>query len=59
MLDQSKAEIIRANPIGAGLDTFRDSFRSISEHLGLSPTLKVLDTTNIEGQSNVQVVLLH
>jgi hypothetical protein len=49
MLDQTTLEIIKAKPIGKGLDAFHSTFRSIAEELDISASLNVLDKIGSEG----------
>jgi hypothetical protein len=51
MLDQPRLEIIKAKPIGKGLDAFRHSFNSISDELGPSNSLEVLNRLSTEGKA--------
>ena len=58
MLDQTTLEIIKAKPIGRGLDAFRSSFSSAAEELDLSDSLKVLDRIDDEGNTSHHFMLL-
>jgi hypothetical protein len=58
MLDQTTLEIIKARPIGKGLDTFRSSFSSVTEELELSDSLKVLDQIDDKGNTSYHFTLL-
>jgi hypothetical protein len=50
MPQPSRLEIIGANPIGKGLDAFRDSFSSISKELGIPISTELLDQMDNEGK---------
>lgn len=41
-MDHFRPQVIQDNPIGAGLDTFRDSFIATCQRLGVSPSTEVL-----------------
>jgi hypothetical protein len=51
MSELSRFEIIRANPIRKGLDSFRSAFTSSAEEVGLPASLEVLDRMNNEGNT--------
>jgi hypothetical protein len=49
MLDQATLDIIKAKPIGNGLDAFRDSFKSVVNGLGLLASSDALNQISDEG----------
>ncbi|ORY10821.1 hypothetical protein BCR34DRAFT_601840 [Clohesyomyces aquaticus] len=51
MADESRSKVIKANPIGKGLDTFRDSFEFKCRGLGITGT-DALYHISSEGQKN-------
>ena len=51
MADQSRSEIIKREPIGDGLNGFRDSFSSACSNLRISCSPKALDQLNNEGDA--------
>ncbi|KIW36525.1 uncharacterized protein PV06_11236 [Exophiala oligosperma] len=46
-MDHFRPQVIQDNPIGAGLDTFRDSFIATCQRLGVSPSTEVLNIKNL------------
>ena len=53
MADRSKSEIIRANPIGDGLNSFRDYFHLTYMSLAVLGLLSELDKNGSNGNSGV------
>ncbi|KAH8755415.1 hypothetical protein F5883DRAFT_571360 [Diaporthe sp. PMI_573] len=58
MVDQTRSEIIKSNPIGRGLDAFRDSFRSICEDKSISCTPDALSELGDEDIQSLALDLL-
>lgn len=50
MTDLSRSAIIKAKPIGQGLDAFRESAQSLFRELNISSPTKVLDQIGSEGK---------
>ncbi|KAF2452271.1 serine/threonine-protein kinase Sgk2 [Lineolata rhizophorae] len=57
-MDQAILEIIRTNPIGKGLHSFRDSFASFCEDRGLPDGVGSLDQTEDKGLQNLMLDLV-
>lgn len=55
MADRSQPEIIKDNPIGNGLDTFRASFNLVCDGASISCTVDALDQLGQEGKKDVQL----
>ncbi|KAJ8131900.1 hypothetical protein O1611_g1727 [Lasiodiplodia mahajangana] len=58
MADQVNSEIVRNNPIGAGLDSFRALFNSTCNNGGVACSLDALGQLNQENLRTLLVVLL-
>ncbi|KAF2193607.1 hypothetical protein K469DRAFT_239099 [Zopfia rhizophila CBS 207.26] len=56
MADRSRSEIIKSNPIGKGLNTFRDSFESTRRGLAISGPNALY---HIKGATNCLLELIH
>jgi hypothetical protein len=52
MADQERLEIIKANPIGKGLDTFRAAFGSACDSQKVPPILGSLSSLGYNGKAN-------
>lgn len=50
MVDQTRSEIIKSNPIGGGLNAFHVSFSSIYEHANITCTPNALDQLAQDGR---------
>lgn len=50
MADQSRSEIIKGNPIGAGLDSFRVSFNAVCADTGIRCTPDALGRLDQKGR---------
>lgn len=53
VMDHFRPQVIQDNPIGAGLDTFRDSFNATCQRLGISPSTEILSELEERGNKNL------
>ncbi|MCJ1285804.1 hypothetical protein MMC26_005145 [Xylographa opegraphella] len=49
----SRTQIIQSNPIGTGLDNFRDEFKTTCQKLGLPPSTEILSEINAQDYSHI------
>ncbi|KAJ4333150.1 hypothetical protein N0V95_009496 [Ascochyta clinopodiicola] len=58
MSAQSRSQIIQSRPIGSGLDSFRNTFSSICEDVGIQISSQMLDQRGDEETQNLLVALI-
>ena len=55
-MDETLSEIVKDNPIGGGLDSFRSVFRSTCESKGIRPSPDSMDCLNEKGEEALPIM---